>query len=141
GGPDAILERLADPADRKRIVDYLERVLPTTGGPALEGVVFSYVPGDPTLEGLMLSEIAAGRRRSLGETLCDLLVEPDLQPGYCAAIPQATGRWRQVGRDAIRLLSRDDAMACSDITPLGSMCHPRSFGAYPRFLGRLRREF
>ena len=32
-------------------------------------------------------------------------------------------------------------MACSDITPVGSICHPRSFGAYPRFLGRLRRAF
>jgi N-acyl-D-aspartate/D-glutamate deacylase len=41
----------------------------------------------------------------------------------------------------MRLLARDDAMVCSDITSLGSMCHPRSFGAYPRFLGRLRRMF
>src|SRR5207248_11794513 len=127
-------------ADRKRIVDYLERVLPTTGGPALEGIVFSYVPGDPTLEGATLPEIATGRGRSLGETLCDLLVEHDFRLGYCAAIPQATGRWPQVGRDAIRLLSRDDSMACSDITPLGSMCHPRSFGAYPTSPGRVPRE-
>ena len=41
----------------------------------------------------------------------------------------------------MKLLARDDYMVCSDITPIGSVCHPRSFGAYPRFLGRLRREF
>jgi len=50
-------------------------------------------------------------------------------------------RWRQVSRDSLALLARPDAMACSDITSLGSLCHPRSFGAYPRFLGRLRRQF
>ena len=57
------------------------------------------------------------------------------------AMPQSTARWRQTGRDAMKLLARDDYMVCSDITPVGSVCHPRSFGAYPRFLGRLRRGF
>jgi N-acyl-D-aspartate/D-glutamate deacylase len=102
--------------------------------------VFSYAPADPSLEGLALAEIADRRSAGLGDTLCDLLVEHDLRLGYVAAIPQSTGRWRQVGRDAVALLARDDAMACSDITSLGSMCHPRSFGAFPRFIGRLRRE-
>ena len=32
-------------------------------------------------------------------------------------------------------------MACSDITPAGGMPHPRCYGAFPRFLGRLRRQF
>ena len=39
------------------------------------------------------------------------------------------------------LIARDDYMVCSDITPAGTMPHPRSYGAFPRFLGRLRREF
>ncbi len=140
GGPDAILERLRDPDTRTRIVAYLETELAANGGPSLSAIVLSYAPADPALEGVGLPEIAAARGVSLGEALCALLVEHDLCLGYCAAIPQATGRWRQVGRDAIALLSRPDAMACSDITSLGSFCHPRSFGAYPRFLGRLRRD-
>jgi N-acyl-D-amino-acid deacylase len=41
----------------------------------------------------------------------------------------------------MELLARPDYMVCSDITPAGSMPHPRSYGAFPRFLGRLRREF
>ncbi len=61
--------------------------------------------------------------------------------GYCSAVPDGVARTRQVMRDAMRLLARPDYMACSDITSLGSMCHPRSFGAYPRFLGRLRRAY
>jgi N-acyl-D-amino-acid deacylase len=140
GGPDAILGRLRDPDTRSRIVAYLETELAANGGPSLSAIVLSYAPADPALEGVGLPEIAAARGVSLGEALCRLLVEHDLCLGYCAAIPQATGRWRQVGRDAIALLSRPDAMACSDITSLGSFCHPRSFGAYPRFLGRLRRD-
>ena len=40
----------------------------------------------------------------------------------------------------MELLARPDYMVCSDITPAGSMPHPRSYGAFPRFLGRLRRE-
>jgi N-acyl-D-amino-acid deacylase len=140
GGPDAIIGRLGDPASRARIVAYLETDLAASGGPSLSGIVFSYAPRDPSLEGVTLPELARRRGTSLGETLCDLLVEHDLALGYCWAIPQATGRWHQVGRDAVALLARPDAMACSDITSLGSMCHPRSFGAYPRFLGRLRRD-
>ena len=41
----------------------------------------------------------------------------------------------------MELLARDDYMVCSDITPAADMPHPRSYGAFPRFLGRLRREF
>lgn len=139
GGPSAIVERLNDVSLRQRIVDYLDHEHDLRGGIPLSSVVFSSVPADPRLEGVTLREVAARRSTTLGGALCDLLVEHDLRLGYCIAVPQSMGRWRQVGRDAIALLSRPDAMACSDITSLGSMCHPRSFGAYPRFLGRLRR--
>ena len=37
GGPDAILERLADPADRARIVSHFEHDLAAGGGPSLAG--------------------------------------------------------------------------------------------------------
>ena len=44
-------------------------------------------------------------------------------------------------KDAMELIARDDYMVCSDITPAGTMPHPRSYGAFPRFLGRLRRAY
>jgi N-acyl-D-amino-acid deacylase len=140
GGPDAILERLADPPTRARIVEYLDNEHDLRSPIKLGSVVFAYTPSDPTLEGVPLGEVAASRGQTLGEALTGLLLEHDLRLGYCIALPRSMARWRQVGRDAIALLSRPDAMACSDITPMGSMCHPRSFGAFPRFLGRLRRE-
>jgi N-acyl-D-amino-acid deacylase len=139
GGPAALLGHLRDKADREGIVTFLET--DWYPGVQLPAIVFSYVPGQPELEGLTLTDLARRRGKRPAETLCDLLVEEELRIGYCAAVPHSSGRWRQVSRDSLQLLARDDYMACSDITSLGSMCHPRSFGAYPRFLGRLRREF
>ena len=55
--------------------------------------------------------------------------------------PTSYGLWRQVSKDSMELIARDDYMVCSDITPAGTMPHPRSYGAFPRFLGRLRRAY
>ena len=73
--------------------------------------------------------------------MCELLLETDLRAGYLQAPPASNRLFHQVSRDCLELLARPDYMACSDITPAGSMPHPRCFGAFPRFLGRLRRQF
>ncbi|HEV8308214.1 MAG TPA: amidohydrolase family protein [Methylomirabilota bacterium] len=137
GGPDAILRRLADPEDRRRIahgLDHDESV-------PLAQLVCSYVGKDTALEGMSLPDLAARRRCSLGEALCDLLLSEELRVGHVAAPPRSVALWRQVSRDSMELLARPDYMVCSDITPAGSLPHPRAYGAFPRFLGRLRREF
>ena len=77
----------------------------------------------------------------MGELICDLLLEEELSVGYTMPPPTSYGLWKQVSRDSMELLARPDYMVCSDITPAGSMPHPRSYGAFPRFLGRLRRQF
>ena len=46
----------------------------------------------------------------------------------------------QLNEDAISLLKRDDYMVGSDAIPMGKYCHPRAYGCFPRFLGRLRRS-
>ena len=48
--------------------------------------------------------------------------------------------WDQISRDAMEFLSRPDYMVGSDAIPIGSMPHPRAYGCFPRFLGRLRRK-
>ena len=139
GGPDAIIRRLRDPAERKKIVAYLESELYYAR--PLSELVFSYAGKNSQLEGLSLPEVAEQRGVSPGEALCDLLLEEDLAVGHSVPPPVSYGLWRQVSRDCMKLLARDDYMVCSDITPAGSMPHPRTYGAFPRFLGRLRREF
>ena len=139
GGPDEIMRRLRDPVERQKIVQYLETesyyLRP------LDEMVFSYMPKNAHLEGMSVPDIARERGISAGEVVCDLLLDEDLKVGYTMPPPVSVGLWRQVSRDSMKLLARDDYMVCSDITPAGSMPHPRSYGAFPRFLGRLRRQF
>lgn len=136
GGPGAILERLADPGQRAALLDHLENRLFAP----LEPVTFSYLPRNSHLEGKSLPEAARCRGTSPAQTLCDLLLEEELKVGYVNAPPASPALWEAVDRDCLQLLARPDAMACSDITPLGSAPHPRCYGAFPRFLGRLRRR-
>lgn len=137
GGPDEILKRLADPRRRRSLEHYLENRLFAP----LEPVVFSYLPRNAHLEGKSLTEVAHLRGTSAAQTLCDLLLEEELKVGYVNAPPSNPALREAIDRDCLQLLARPDAMACSDITPLGSAPHPRCYGAFPRFLGRLRRQF
>jgi N-acyl-D-amino-acid deacylase len=136
GGPDAILARLADPGDRRRIARALDED-PTI---PLGQLVCSYAGTDTALEGMSLGDLAARRGGTPGEVLCQLLLSEQLALGHVAAPPRSVALWRQVSRDCMELLARPDYMVCSDITPAGRFPHPRSYGAFPRFLGRLRRE-
>ena len=137
GGPDAILERLADPGRQRALRDHLENHLFAP----LEPVTFSYLPRNPHLEGKSLAEASRLRQSSPAQTICDLLLEEDLKVGYLNAPPSSPALREAIDGDCLQLLARPDAMACSDITPLGSAPHPRCHGAFPRFLGRLRRRF
>ena len=137
GGPDAIMERLKDASERRKLIDYLDNDYPRS----LEEAVFTYLPNNSHLEGISLPDLARRRGVSMGEALCDLLLEEDLQVGYRGAPPHNVAAWRQVSRDCLELLSREDYMVGSDAIPLGSLPHPRAYGTFPRFLGRLRRQF
>jgi len=135
GGPAAILRRLGDPSELRKIGDTVEQ----EQAALLPDLVFSYVPRQPELEGLSLSDVATRRGCTLGEAFCQVLRDADLRVGHVAAPPRSGAVWRQISRDCLTLLARPDYMACSDITPAGQYPHPRSYGAFPRFL-RLRRE-
>ena len=146
GGPDAILMRLNDPTERRKLIDYLDNNYPPPQTvemrhSTLEEMVFTNLPKSRQLEGMSLPDVAEQRSVSMGETLCDLMVENELQVGFRGAPPDSVALWRQVSRDCLELLSRPDYMVGSDSIPLGSLPHPRAYGTFPRFLGRLRRQF
>ena len=102
GGPEAIIRRLKDPSERRRIIDYLD------GEPdrPLDETVFSYLAKDSHLEGASLQSIARDRGVSMGEALCDVLLANDLKVGYVGTPPDSVAVWRQMSRDSIELLSR-----------------------------------
>ncbi len=137
GGPDEMIARLRGPDTRAKMYDYLER----RSTRPLEIIVLSYLPNNPELEGTTLSDVAADRGVSMADALCDLLLEQELEVGYWASPPDSVAVWRQVSRDAMELLARPDYMVGSDSIPNGRLPHPRAYGAFPRFLGRMRRQF
>ncbi len=136
GGPDAIMRRLKDPAERRKLVDYLD----SQRHRSLDDAVLSYLPKNRHLEGLSVPDVAKQRGVSMGEAVIDLIIDEDLQVGYRGAPPHSVAKWSQVSRDCVELMSRPDYMVGSDAIPLGSFPHPRAYGCFPRLLGRLRRS-
>jgi len=137
GGTESIIRHLKDPSERAGLLHYLE----SRPFKSLDEMVFTYLPQNSQYEGMSLPEVADIRGASMQEVLLDLLLEEDLEIGYLSSPPRSVALWRQVSRDSMELLARPDYMVCSDITPMGSLPHPRCYGAFPRFLGRLRRQF
>ncbi len=136
GGPDALLQRLRDPNERARMLDYM-RSHPND----LDDAVFTHLPKNAHIEGMSLQDAAAERGTTPEEMLLDLLIDEDLQVGYRGAPPHSVRVWRQVSQDCVELLSRPDYMVGSDSIHVGSLPHPRAYGCFPRFLGRLRRSY
>ena len=137
GGLDAILARLRDPAQRAEIARDLDENPPER----FTGAVLSYLGKSRNFEGMSLADIAEMRGTTGGNVLCDLLLEEEGQVCYWGSPPDSVALWRQVSRDTLELLSRPDYMVGSDSIHVGSVPHPRAYGTFPRFLGRLRRQF
>ncbi len=136
GGPDAVMQRLRDPSERPQLLEALESNPRRT----LRDAVFTYMKVNKHLEGMSLPDVAAERGLGLAETLIELLIEEDGQICYRGAPPDSVRVWDRISRDAMEFLSRSDYMVGSDAIPIGSMPHPRAYGCFPRFLGRLRRK-
>ena len=137
GGPDAIIERLQDPEEMPRLVEHIEASMKR---PLIEAVL-SYLPNHPHFEGMVMGDIAERMGLGLGEALCQLLLEEDLQIAFWGTPPDSVNTWEQVSRDSQDFLGRPDFMVGSDSIHVGSFPHPRAYGTFPRFIGRLRRRF
>lgn len=139
GGNAAELERLRDPAQRARIFTDLfsrtsaEEVGRTTMLARLAGETNAH------LQGRTLAEAASLRSQSVGDALCDLLIEERLDIDaifFCMSEDNLRTilrqDWIMVGtdaavRDTAGMLGRD-------------MPHPRAFGTCARFLEMVREE-
>ena len=137
GGPKDILERLSNESSRGKIIESFK----LNKKRKMNEVLLSYMPNNPELEGMTVSQLSELRGVSMGDLICDLLIEQDLQVGFWLIPPESIATWRQISRDAVEFLSRPDYMIGSDSIPIGSVPHPRAYGTFPRFIGRLRRQF
>ncbi len=142
GGTAPMLERLASAADRERIKREIAEGLPPEAGgwdnlarcAGWEGIFITSVATDANrwAEGKSLTEIAEHRGQEPADAAFDLLLEEGGAVGMIDFI---------ASEECIKLaLASELQMVCTDGLLLGSRPHPRSYGAFPRVLGKYARD-
>ncbi len=139
GGPEAILERLADQRQRAHYVGALEE----TPIRSLADNAWTWIQSEENrrLEGMSWVDAAELRGESVAEMVCNVMLEERMACGFRGVPPASARLWRGVEEDVMKLISRPDYMIGSDAIPIGGMVHPRAYGCFPRILGRLRRRY
>jgi N-acyl-D-amino-acid deacylase len=139
GGRDSLAARLADATIRGRIeADMHDRMTHEWTGDDLARIQFRTVPSLPQYNGRTLADLA--RDRGLPNTVeagIPLLIELQLAGGFSAIYH---GMHED---DVIRIMRHPWAMFQTDGDPVGhgvGFPHPRSYGTFPRILGRYVRE-
>ena len=125
GGTAAFRTRIADPADRARIVPEMRENLARRGGGARIQIA-RYGP-DSTIEGRTLAQVAAARGTDQIETALALLAKSDV----------SIVSFNMLDEDIERLMRQPWTMTSSDgaLVPFGvGMPHPRGNGAFSRKL-------
>ncbi len=146
GGPTKLLERLHDPAVRRRIRTEMavshkdwENLYIASGGPAGVMIASVFNPQLKKFEGKTVAEMAAAEHKAPIDALMDFVIEdngqtaalyfiasePDLQTGLKQS-------WTSIGLDA-----GEESL---DGPIYGPHDHPRTWGSMPRFLGHYSRD-
>ncbi|MGP3936272.1 N-acyl-D-amino-acid deacylase family protein [Nonomuraea sp. KM88] len=136
GGPPALLHRLADPADRERVAEGLR----------------ARFGRDVDPEGVILAELADGPYSgAVGDSIAEIGRREGTDPAEAALRVLAAHRasvkivnHAMSEEDVVTVLRHPMVSVASDgwvLRPQGAgLPHPRSFGTYPRVLGRYVRE-
>jgi len=138
-GPRGVLENLEDPRKREQIMREVDEFRASRD---TAGDVWTWMSSEKNkhLEGMNYNDAAALRGTSVGRMIVDVIVEERLACGRMQAPLPSAAITRQVEKDFMELLSRDDYMIGSDAIPLDGMVHPRAWGTFPKAIGRLRRR-
>jgi len=137
GGPERLMDRLADVRVREEIREEME----VTGSDGLMGVPVEWdkivVNGidsrwRPEFVGMSVEEIAGQLDESPFDCVAELLIEARLSVScllFCGYEDNLQ-----------RIMRRPECMMGSDGLLVGERPHPRAWGTFPRFLGRYVRE-
>jgi N-acyl-D-aspartate/D-glutamate deacylase len=123
GEHEEFLGRVADPATRARILDEMAENLERRGG--ADRIQFRRVPGEPSLEGRTLAEVATERDEDPRELALELL-----ESGYVGIVS-----FNMAEEDVRRFMRKPWVMTASDgsLVPMGQgVPHPRGYGTFPR---------
>lgn len=135
GGRTMMLTRLRNPVMREKVVAEMS----AGGAVDLADAVLSSSPLVATISRRRIGDIAAAREQSVAGTVVDLLLASE---GRASVLVEA------LSEDNVRaVMSEDFTMIASngggyteEDWASGEIIHPRSFGAFPRFLGRYVRD-
>jgi len=133
GGSDAIAERLESPQDRRTIIDQWQETMVL----GFDEIVVSLVDGDlADILGLTIEQIAERWSTEPAEAILDIICRSRNR-----AMMVAYGRSME---DLLAVLRHPAASIGSDGLALdrngatgAGLPHPRSYGCYPRFIGRM----
>ncbi|MDP3516974.1 MAG: D-aminoacylase [Pseudohongiella sp.] len=139
GGRDALLMRMADPAQRSRLrSDIVYNIEVDRGGNDPANVVLAGCPHDASLNGLNLSEVLRRQNRETSKTnAAELLIEL-VAAGNCSAVFHA-----MVEEDIHNIMRHPRTMIASDggiEGPSDRAVHPRNYGTFARLIGHYARD-
>lgn len=134
GGPSALQERLRQPETRQRIKEGA-----MIGPDQWHTALIAHAPTCPEFEGFTVAEIAEQRGADPAETALDILLEAEAQVSI-VHFSMSEENLRAVLRHPAIMIGSDGSARAPE-GPLGEgRAHPRSYGAFPRVLGKYARE-
>jgi N-acyl-D-aspartate/D-glutamate deacylase len=145
GGREKMLERLKDPATRKRAraeietkIDGWENLLMAA---TFEGIQVASVPRDfdTSIVGKRISEIAAERKADVWDVYFSLLVDSGGRIGALYHMMSEADVATGLRSPLVTIGTDSSALRAEGILARGAP-HPRSYGTFPRVLGKYVRE-
>ncbi len=135
GGDEALYERLADPATRKKISDEMHQ-----RGPMARTLLVGLRPAKlKPLIGKTLAEVAAMRGKDEVETLLDLVSEARSRIQVVTFTMNEDNIKKEMRQPWVSFGSDASSMATEGVF-LESSTHPRAYGNFARVLGKYVRE-
>ena len=145
GGREKMLERLKDPATRKKArreietkIDGWENLLMAA---TFEGIQVASVPRefDQSIVGKRISQIAAERKADVWDTYFQLLIETNGRVGALYHMMSEDDVATGLRSPLVTIGTDSSALRAEGLLARGSP-HPRSYGTFPRVLGKYVRE-
>lgn len=138
GGIAALLRRLEDPGLRERILTAIDSEMAVRGGPDRVKISVVKTPQNQQWVGKTIQDVAAARQLPAGETVRQLLIE---EAAKINAVYFSLGEVDLNGIMQSPLVAvGSDGQVMNPERDSTENVHPRSYGTFPRVLGRFVRE-
>ena len=138
GGIAALLRRLEDPELRERILTAIDSEMTVRGGPDRVKISVVKTPQNQQWVGKTIQDVAAARQLPAGETVRQLLIE---EAAKINAVYFSLGEVDLNGIMQSPLVAvGSDGQVMNPERDSTENVHPRSYGTFPRVLGRFVRE-